>query len=275
MAVCLVYFNSAKSKRLLMNYLYAVEKLKLANIPTYTLEMYYDRPDIKKAFHVKGESFMFHKERLCRLIEKKVGWFYSKIMFMDADIVFTTPDWYSQVSKLLDSNDVVHPFDKAIWSDITYKECLQQRNSVVLATKGTRYDPTLHPGFAWAFRRRWFRKVGFFDYGITGSGDTLSAAAWLDLKFPSAYLQPALKPAFEDFCKLPRPRIAYNPGTIVHLWHGSKQNRKYVERHTILKEVQDVRTILRITKDGVFEITDADVNHKMKLYFINREDDGF
>jgi hypothetical protein len=36
MAVGLVFFNPAKSKRMLMNYLYTIEKLKLANIPYYT-----------------------------------------------------------------------------------------------------------------------------------------------------------------------------------------------------------------------------------------------
>ena len=40
MAIGLVYFNSAKSKRLLMNFLYTIEKFKMANIPTYTIEMY-------------------------------------------------------------------------------------------------------------------------------------------------------------------------------------------------------------------------------------------
>ena len=274
-ALCLVYFNSAKSKRLLMNYFYTLEKLKLANIPTYTIELYYDQPEIKNAFHVKGESYMFHKERLCRLIEKKVSWLYSKIMFLDADIVFTDPNWYSEVSNLLNSHDVVQPFKSALWSDISYKECLQGRNSITFADKGGRYDPILHPGFAWAFRRSWFRKVGFFDYGITGSGDTLSAASWLDLKFPAGYLQPALKPAFEDFCKLPKPRITCASGTIIHLWHGSKQNRKYVERHTVLKGIQDVRKIIRLEKNGVFNLLDPDINHKLKLYFVQREDDGF
>ena len=275
MAVCFVYFNPAKSKRILMNYFYAREKLKLARIPNYTMELYYDTPEIKKAVHVKSETYMFHKERMCRLLEKEVSWFYSKIVFLDADIVFTDPDWYSKVSNLLDTHDVVHPFKTAMWSDITYKDSLQQRTTVLTAERGGRYDPTLHPGFAWAFRRSWYRKVGFFDYGITGSGDTLSAAAWLDLKFPKGYLQPALKPAFDDFCELPRPRITNASGTIVHLCHGSKQNRKYVERHAVLKGIEDIRKVIRISENGTFELTDPNLNHKLKLYFIGRDDDGF
>jgi hypothetical protein len=37
--VGLVFFNPAKSKRMVMNYFYTVEKLKLAKIPYYTLEL--------------------------------------------------------------------------------------------------------------------------------------------------------------------------------------------------------------------------------------------
>ena len=33
MAIGFVFFNPAKSKRMLMNYLYTIEKLKLAKIP--------------------------------------------------------------------------------------------------------------------------------------------------------------------------------------------------------------------------------------------------
>ena len=260
---------------MLMNYLYVLEKLKLANIPTYTLELYYDSPEIKNAFHVKGESFMFHKERLCRILEKKIGWYYSKLMFLDADIIFTDPNWYSEVSDLLNKHDVVHPFKSAIWSDITYKECVQQRNTILMCEKGGKYQPSLHPGFAWAFRRSWFRKVGFFDYGITGSGDTLSVASWFDLKFPNGYLQPALKVAFDEFCKRPKPRITHASGTIIHLWHGSKKNRKYFDRHKILSGIADVRKIVKIAKNGVFELTDSEINEKMRVYFIERDDDGF
>jgi hypothetical protein len=62
------------------------------------------------------------------------------------------------------------------------------------------FNHKFHPGFAWAFRRKWFRKVGFFEYGITGSGDTLSAAAWLDVKFPPTYLKPASRSLpFKEF----------------------------------------------------------------------------
>ena len=61
LAVGLVYFNCVKSKRLLMNYLYVLEKFKMAGIPTYTIEMFEDTPEIAEAIHVKTEFILFQK----------------------------------------------------------------------------------------------------------------------------------------------------------------------------------------------------------------------
>ena len=63
MALCFVFFNPARSTKLLMNYLYTIEKLRTSRIPFYTLELCYgdNAPEIKKAFHIftKSENVMF------------------------------------------------------------------------------------------------------------------------------------------------------------------------------------------------------------------------
>ena len=276
MAVGLVFFNPAKSKRMLMNYLYTIEKLKLAKIPYYTLELVFNRqePEIKDAFHVYAKSVMFHKERLCTLLESKIPWYYSKVLFLDADIIFGNPDWYSEVSSALSDHDVVQPFTTAVWMDITYTKATQIRESVLFMDKKKTFDHKLHPGFAWAFTRKWFRKVGFFEYGVTGSGDTLSAAAWLGVKFPETYLKPALVPAYKEFDKLPKPRITCTSGPVFHLWHGTHVNRKYVDRHVILDGVQDIRKVMRPNWTGVWEFSTKGLSEKLLAYFADRVDDG-
>jgi len=274
MAICFVYFNPAGTKRMLMNYLYTIEKLKLAGIPYYTLELCYGQPEIADAIHMKGVSILFHKERLCHLLEKRISFVYSKLMFLDADIIFGNTRWYNETSDLLDSYDVVQPFSNAVWLDIKLKECIQERISVAYMNRPGPYESKRHhPGFGWAFRRSWFRKVGFFQHGITGSGDTLSACAWLGTTFNKNYLQAALAPAYNDYCVHPLPRISCTLGRVYHLWHGTRENRKYVERHTILNGIQDVRMILKDTE--VFELTVDEINEKLKNYFISRDDDGF
>jgi hypothetical protein len=136
------------------------------------------------------------------------------------------------------------------------------------------YNHSYHPGFAWAFQRKWFKEIGFYQHGITGSGDTLSTAAWMDIKFPKGYVHQALLPSYADYCQMALPKLTCSTGTIYHLWHGSAQNRKYVDRHKILNGVRDVRSIMEVNKDGVWELTDRDVEAKMREYFESREDDG-
>jgi len=276
MAIGLVFFNPAKSKRMVMNYFYTIEKLKLANIPYYTLELVFDKqePEIADAFHVWSKSILFHKENLCTILESKIPWWFSKVLFLDADIIFGNPHWYCEVSDALNKNDVVQPFTSAVWMDITYTKIMQERSSVLYMNRKQNFDHKFHPGFAWAFRRKWFRKVGFFEYGITGSGDTLSAAAWLDVKFPSNYLKPALVPAFKEFCSLPKPRISCISGSVYHLWHGTHVNRRYVDRHIILDGIRDVRTIMRPNWHGVLEFSVRGMSEKLHAYFLQREDDG-
>jgi len=273
MAVCFVFFNPARSKKMVMNYYYTVEKLKAAKIPYYTLEMVFNEPEITEAFHVKGDSPLFHKEKLCALLEKKVPWWYSKLLFLDADIVFGRPDWYAEVSQLLNTYQVVQPFSTAVWLDSTYKNVVQERLSVVFMKRTSTYDSAYHPGFGWAFQRKWFRKVGFYTEGITGSGDTLSSAAWMGVKFHPSYLRPAFAASYAEYCALELPTMSCARGTIYHLWHGSNKNRQYVDRHKILDGIRDVRHILE-EKDGVWVLTDKKVEEKLRQYFISRDDDG-
>jgi hypothetical protein len=272
MAICFVYFNSMRSKRMLMNYLYTVEKLKNAGIKYYTLELYFDKPEIRDAIHLKGDSTLFHKEKLCHVLENYVSWWYNKLLFLDADVIFENPDWYMTVSKLLDKFDVVHPFDSCNWLDLTYKNISISRKSVLLMDTKKPYNPAYHPGFAWAFRRSWFRKVGFYQWAITGSGDTYSAAAWLGT--PIKGIIEAYKPSYIEYCRLSRPSITFCPGAVYHLYHGSRENRKYTDRHKILDGIKDVRFIIRVNKDGVITLSDKNINAKLLKYFESREDDG-
>jgi hypothetical protein len=276
MAICFVYFNSMKSKRLLMNYFYTIEKLKHAKIPYYTLELcLHANHEIADAIHYKSTHAMFHKEQLCHILEKHVSWWYSKVLFLDADILFEDPNWYTNVSNKLNLFQVVHPFESCKWLDLSYKNTVCERRSVVTQKNEKKYDSTYHPGFAWAFQRRWFHKNGFFRYAITGSGDTLSAAAWLNQDLGTYNVQEALRPAYNDYIKkIERPLIDYIPGTVWHLYHGERKNRKYVDRHKIL-EGTDIRNDLKKSFWGIFSFKKPEcrMHQKLKKYFIERSDD--
>jgi len=278
MAICLVIFNPSKSKRIIMNYLYTINQFQLKKLPFFTLELVFkDRsPEIPNAFHVYCDSFIFHKERMCRVLETKIPSKYKKLLFVDSDVIFLNPDWYTDVSKLLDTHDVVQPFETCYWLDLTYTNITLSRKTV-LFMKEKEWNYNYHPGFAWAFRREWYRKVGFFDWALSGSGDTLSSAGWMSKQFPKIFksLPLSLKKVYSDFTSKPLPRITYyKGGEINHLYHGSKTNRQYVDRHKMIEFNQDIRTLITINKDGMYEWIDkAKWNPLFLGYFQNRIDD--
>jgi len=109
LAVLLVFFDYIGSARILINYLFMVEKLKLADIPVFTLELviHGKKPKIHDAMHVYGSSYLFQKEHLLRLLEKTIPVNYTKLVCLDADVIFENSNWYDNLSILLDTNHII------------------------------------------------------------------------------------------------------------------------------------------------------------------------
>ena len=279
-AVGLVYFNSAKSKRLLMNYLYVLEKYKIAGIPTYTIEMYEDTPEIKDAVHVKTDFILFQKERLCYILEKHIPEKYTKLLFIDTDVVFDNVNWYNDLSKKLKIVNIVQPFSYSIWLDITYTKIVKERIPIVFYKKYGKLRRQggiggYHPGFAWGFQRSWFRKNGYFQHAILGDGDTLSSTLWLNYNFEPRQF---LKNSIEEYKRSIKeePSICFIDTTLYHLWHGDGNKRQYSERRNIFKSINDIRDILTVEPNGLFALKDsvASLKPRIRKYFKNRDDDG-
>jgi len=279
-AIGFVIFNPSKSKRLMMNYLYVRNLLK--DFPVYTLELAFndDPHELKESdtvFHVRSKSYMFHKERMCRVLETRIPTQYTKLVFMDADLYFSNPHWYSRMSEKLESFDVVQGFEVANWMSLDYKKPIFRRRSVFF-DKGRIASFVFHPGFVWGFRRDWYTKIGFFDLAVSGGGDLLSATGWKkqQIRRPVTSSTTSILPAFDDFQKIEEPRLSYLEGIdVFHLFHGNRRNRQYCERHIILNKVNDVRTILTLNNYGMYEWIDPEKYNPLFLkYFTSRDDDS-
>jgi len=272
MAIGIVLFNPTRSKRIIHNYFTMIRELK--DFPVFTLELIYNgrNPEIPDAFHIYGNSIMFHKENLCRILEKRIPSKYTKLAFLDADLIFEDC-WYEKASKLLDTCDVIQLFDKCQWLDIDGEVSLERYS--VLNMKDPIWNPKYHPGFAWGFKREWYNRVGFFDYAVSGSGDTLSVIKWMRKLLPKKFksLPFPLVREFAEFCPEP-PKMSNLKGTVKHLWHGTRENRKYVERHQMLEVTKDIKELLEKNKDGLFEWKESKMTNIFLEYFISRNDDG-
>jgi hypothetical protein len=279
LAVGLVYFNASKSKRLLMNYLYVAEKFKVSNIPFFTLEMHDDTPEIKDAFHLKTDFILFQKERLCHLLEKMIPKSFTKLLFLDSDLLFENRNWYNELSEKLNTFNIVQPFSMGVWLDITYKQVVKQRMPIIFYNKFGKLSMEggiggYHPGFAWAFQRQWFKDYGFFQESILGDGDTLSSTVWLD--YPGFEYREFVQPAIEDFRNSikEKPTICFLEGAIYHLWHGDQKKRQYTKRREIFKGIKDIRDIIYTTHNGLYALKDDKLKSKIRSYFMKRDDDG-
>lgn len=266
LAIVMVYWNPAFSKRLFQNLQTVRESLDVSQIPNWIGEVAFeDRP-----FEVKGEnvyqwrssSFMFYKENVFMQIVKKLPPEITKVMLLDADILFERLSWYSDVSQLLDSADVCQPYSKGHYLD--EKGDIQlTKNSIVSYSLG-------HPGFAWAFRRDWLDQYGVCEHCVVGGGD--STLAYRLGLLPSNIFSLS-SPYLERY---PSPRIEYLAGSIYHLYHGSPANRQYGSRHIEIQKIipnQPYDTVVERREDGLLEwIADKKdaINAKMIRYFVGR-----
>jgi hypothetical protein len=180
MAVLLVYFNACSYKKLAQNLCLVYQTLTRAGIPVYLVEHCFgDQVPLfpengTTIFNTRSDSYMFYKENLLNWLMPKVPAQYTKFFMMDCDLFFEKPTWYNDVSLLLDTHDVVQPFQYAVWLDSDLKGIILKKGGIVYGN--TLEEPTLgkhHAGFAWAFRRDFIEPKGIYDLNILGSGDTI------------------------------------------------------------------------------------------------------
>jgi hypothetical protein len=104
-------------------------------------------------------------------------------------------------------------------------------------TKNDRYG-FWHPGYGWAVNHRtWDKMGGLVDWAILGSADRHMAMAWIgrvDWSYPGNIHQnyKAMLKEYQVLCK--GFKLSFVPGTILHHWHGSLENRQYRERWDII-----------------------------------------
>jgi hypothetical protein len=85
-----------------------------------------------------------------------------------------------------------------------------------------------------------------------------------------------LEAAYTEFSAHEKPGVAYLKGMqLYHLYHGSRKNRQYSERHALLNTKTPITELIKPNKEGVYEwVMDADEwNAKFQEYFEHRNDD--
>ncbi len=298
--VITTYFNPAHYKMRRLTYDLFMESMRRSGIPCLTVECAFDGapfelPESLDVIQVRGTT-LWQKERLLNLA---VSWLPKEaryVVWADCDIVFENEKWAIETAELLETHAIVQLWEKCVRleqgnivgtipDEVTSFGAIAPNNQHLL-TCG-RYDSHGHTGYGWAMRREIFDEVGLYEYAITGSADHWMAHAIYDTYGPcidnsvkkDRKQLDHLKRWGERFFALVQGKCTAVSGNIMHLWHGSFENRRYFLRmHDVTDLGYNPNTDILALPGQPF--TWADNIEKPGLveyfgnYFRNRREDG-
>ena len=223
------------------------------NVILYIVELIFDNQQFcvtennnSKHLQLKTNTrALWHKENMINIgVQKLLPEKWKAFAWIDADIEFDSATWALDTLKILNGcRDIVQVFSHCSDMDKNEDPMRIFQGFGFQYTKKKKYNaPGLlnfwHPGFAWAITRKAYEKAGgIYEKSILGSGDHNISMALIGngLQSINYYTSESYKKTIIDYQKkIYGLRIGYTPGLIRHYFHGSKENRKYLERGQIL-----------------------------------------
>ena len=277
-AVLFCYFNPTNSLKLLENFNAVKTKLDAAQIPNFSIELCIgdQQPVTRADFVVYSPTALFYKESLWNNLEPRVPAQYTKLIFIDADVVFSAPDWVDRCSAVLDTCDVMQPMAR----------CRRLGNSgntfsrAVEIIAGPRWPRNAysHPGFAAGVRRAWFQKIKFYP-AVIGSGDSVfwEFVAKKSLTVRQLYAARDVTGQLSTYKRLfaaMSPKVGALTGvTLVHLPHGVFSKRKHIGRFSAFS-ARDFKLFLRTADGLLYWPPETQSARRAQNYFAGRMEDG-
>lgn len=277
-AVITTHYNPCNYKRLLNNYFIFKENLT-KDADLFVAELSFNNEfRIPEALHIHGseKNIMWQKERMLNLIVENLDPKYDIIAWIDADILFADPDWLEKALEKLEKYPVVQLFGKMISLNKNFEIDHIKEGWCLNKHKGGKFKC---PGGAWIAKRWVFPLI---DFNIIGGGDSAQVHAWDNNfnNFFSSMLNPEYLECYRDAGKIAYDKVqgnySYIDCDIVHLYHGTRQNRRYVQRYEILKENRfDPKNDIKID-NGIYSWnSDKPILHgQLKEYFSSRDEDN-
>jgi len=297
------YFNPAGYRRRLVNYRLFRERLI---VPLVTVELAYgddfalDDKDAEVLVHLRGRDILWQKERLLNIALNALPDSCRKVVWLDCDVIFETDDWPSRTSLLLNRSMLVQPFSHLYHSPGDWapdqglpfgSESLQSAPLLIASgipattCMGTRASQMgcVH-GFAWAAARDLLREHRFYDACIIGGGDSVmlrAAYGYFDDAVRIQQMNSQQRTHYlswaEAFHNAVRSNVGFVEGNLVHLWHGSREHRRYVDRYQ-----EFTRFRFNPFKDIAWDDNGAwrwnsskdEMHEYVRAYFLARREDG-
>lgn len=279
-AVC-CFFNPMKYRRPVENW-HRFRTALRDDLPLYSVELSFDGEfQTESTWKIRGnlqDHLMWQKERLLNLAAEKVPAEYDKIAWLDTDVLFLNEGWVEEAEELLDEKPVVQLFDSVVMLDETHGPIGRGRGIGAAVADGLQPSRS-HPGFAWAARRE---VLPLLDDHILGLADAAMAYAWLGRcnNWLSARMNPDWREEYLNWA-LPqyervRGNLGYVSGDVLHLWHGTRTNRRYRAGWSYLtSQGYQPSTDIRVDSNGLWTWTGAkqQMQRLVRRYFRERKED--
>jgi hypothetical protein len=243
---------------------------------------------------VCSDSVLWHKETLLNIALDKLPADCDKIVWLDADILFLNNNWIKETEKLLEEYIIVKPFKNALrisekdsnniikTGNINLEKINSEHKEYRLYSNDIEGYVNYVSVFAWAARRQIFNDLGFYNKMIIGGGDSIMTTAFMGQEPIIHNLPETLKKDIEVWSKKIFARtknsIAFIEGSVVHLFHGSAKNRKYITRYNILEKYAfDPTTDLKLNSDRCLEWSSnkKELHKYLNKYFYSRNESNY
>lgn len=291
MHAVIAYFSPVGFHRPLANLHTVLSDLLAAGIPVTVAEAVMPGaeplvlPEGVQHLRWETDSVLFLKENLFNLSLPYID--EPKVLQLDGDVRFLSRRWWDRTSEALDVVDIVQPFDVCWWLGPRGGVHHEKRSIVEAFPSRTWPDLRIfHPGFAWAFRREWLEAVGgIYDLHAVGGGDTALAFAlapeqpsartlghWVRLEnlfHETTTFRLWMKRVRDTGCSIDYLRRS----PLVHLFHGTRDRRRYDDRSVFLPSLVDGEYPIRRRADGLLEWIDPRHSERLLEYFRSREED--
>ena len=294
------YYNPCGFRARAENFARFAEPIRAAGIPLVIVEACFGEegtalPAEHESLRITARDVLWHKERL---LDLGTGWLpahCTKVAWLDADVLFENEDWAVATSEELETAVVVQPFAEAVrlsrgalepreGDDVfeSFAAVFVKRPEELAHGKFERHG---HTGFAWAARRDLVARHGLYDACIAGSGDHMMAHAFAG-DWESRCITRMVGSGGRHLAHYRRwsrrlheelsARLSFTAGRLLHLWHGTIENRRYAQRNKeLLALAFDPKEDIRISDTGCWEwASDKPELHAWaRRYFVERKED--
>ena len=296
LAVITTHYNPCGFRRPRESYDRFAAGIAKAGVPLWTAELAFDEDPFRlpagdTTLQLRGSRqrhLLWQKERLLNLLIQRLPADVDAIAWIDADVLFLNAHWAEEAREILSTRCVAQLFADAfdVHPDGRLERLKHSAGWAIASGQPAAMDfSQSHPGFAWAARADLLRSRGLYDAMVTGSGDSMMIAGFaarqlsqhwrLNAAWQAHHGQWAAAVAVQS-----TGSIGYVRGGLLHLWHGSRVNRRYNERLELLvRHDFNPAEDLQLDANGLWAWSDGALRDKREMvalvgaYFAERRED--